>query len=169
LKMASELRGLSLAFRWTGAAARKVKAEKSTPSAPPPADEAPLVSRRGDDEEGSLAMDSRPPRRLTSPGGAALLRRARAPTPASGPGWTTAADLASGAGCIGGGSRGYSGAASASRSEERRSATAADQPVRWGFGRQASTGPASHTSGQLEQLALTEAWAPAGGACATPS
>ena len=67
------------------------------------------------------------------------------------------------------GERVYSGAASGSRSEGRRSAAIADQPVRWGFGRQASTGPASHRSGQLEQLALAEASAPAGGAGATPS
>jgi len=67
------------------------------------------------------------------------------------------------------GERVYSGAASGSRSEGRRSAAIADQPVRWGFGRQASTGPASHRSGQLEQLALAEASAPAGGAGAMPS
>ena len=73
--MASELRGLSLAFRWTGAAARKVKAEKSPPPAAPPADEAsPLVSRRRDDEEGSLAADS-------SPESAAKLARAATEAP----------------------------------------------------------------------------------------
>ena len=46
------------------------------------------------------------------------------------------------------GERVYSGAAFGSRYEGRRFAAVADQPVRWGFGRQASTCPASHMSGQ---------------------
>ena len=79
MKMASELRGLSFAFRWTGEAARKVNAVKSAPLPPPPpwaADEAsPLESpRRRDEEEGSAEADS-------SPESAAKLARAATAAP----------------------------------------------------------------------------------------